>query len=135
MAAMNKGQFLVPAVIVVALVSVNNLAAQGSARWIQVELEDDSKTKIKVLILKDPDGCQVFFKNFGMTTVQFGFYIEGLQTEDAIPANGRIHLKPGNQSGAVIIRRDDSAHGPIRLRSVEAVVGEVDAPTTSSKTF
>lgn len=132
MTKLNVGRVLVPAGLVLSALSGSSLAAQGASAWLPVDLGSNAKADVRGLILPASGGYQVFFKNFGTTTVHFGFYVEGLQTLDAVSGNGRIHLKPGNVAGPLNIQPQPGARGAIRVLAVEAASGESEVPASPS---
>lgn len=133
---MQIGRALSPAGVILLIMASGALAAQGMPGWHPVEFGRALPVSVSVRILAAGDGYQVFFKNTGTTAVHFGFYVEGIQEQDDVPANGRIHLKPGNQSGALAVQIRRPVQGALRVRAVQAAVGGADAvsPDVSEET-
>lgn len=123
---MHAGCFLAPVGVSLLATSSGALVAQGASVWLPVEVGHGVSADVRVRILDAGDGYQVFFRNVGTTTVHFGFYVEGVQTHDDVPTNGRIHLKPGNQSGALAVQVRRPVQGVLRVRAIQGVVGEPD---------
>lgn len=80
-----------------------SLHGQAPLGWIQLSTEQGMVTGVGAKILRITGGYQVFFKNFGTSPVRSGFYLNGVQTADATPGNGRVHLKPRNSVGLIEI--------------------------------
>lgn len=133
MAKLKVGRVLVPAGLVLSVLSGSDLAAHGAAGWLAVDLGHGAEADIRVMLLPASGGYQVFFKNFGTTTVHFSFYLQGVQTADAVPTNGRIHLKPGNPVGPLSLQPQPGAAGLIEVRAVDVAVGNADAPASSAE--
>lgn len=104
------------------------MIAQSASTWVPVNLRSVVPADLRVMITPASDGYRVSLQNFGTTTIHFGFYIEGLQTQDALPSNGRVHLKPRNSAGPWIIQSTGNSSGPIRVHVVEVAVGDPDTP-------
>lgn len=126
----NLQGLVVPSVIL--LLCLPGTAAPSPAGWESVDLGTEVQGDVRVLIQSGSGGYQVFFKNFGTTTVHFGFYIEGLQTSNSISANGRVHLKPGGLAGPLKIQPEPGAQGTIRVQIVECAVSGSTAATPSA---
>lgn len=123
---MRVGRALTPVGVILLVTSCGALAAQGTPGWLSVEFGRALSADVRVKILAAGDGYQVFFRNVGTTTVHFGFYVEGAQTQDDVPANGRIHLKSGNLTGALSIQVRRPVQGAIQVQAVQTVVGGAD---------
>ncbi len=132
---MHAGRALAPVGVILMATSSGLLVAQGAPGWLPVEFGRAVPADVRVRVLAAGDGCQVFFRNVGTTTVHFGFYVEEAQTQDDVPANGRIHLKPGNLSGALAVQIRRPVQGAIRVLAVQAVVGgpDVASPNASEE--
>ena len=133
MMKMHLSRVLVTVGFVLSVFSGSDLAAHGAAGWLPVDLGHSAEADIRVMLLPASGGYQVFFKNFGTTTVHFGFYVQGIQTADAVPTNGRIHLKPGNPVGPLSLQPQSGATGSIEVRAVDVAVGNADAPASSTE--
>ena len=129
--AMACVQALVPVGLVLA--SGSPMVAQ-SATWVPVKLDQGASGDLRAMVVPASGGYQVFFKNFGTTPIHFGFYLLGAQTEDAVPVNGRVHLKPGNPAGPWTIQASSAAQGQIRVQAVEVEVDGATATATESST-
>jgi hypothetical protein len=109
------------------------LEAQVPPGWVQVGTGKVSNALIGARILPASGGYQVYFKNFGTTPVHFGFYLQGAQPEDAVPGNGRIHLKPGNPVGPILIAPQAGGTGALIVHAVDIVCGNQDVPTSAAE--
>ncbi len=109
------------------------LEAQVPPGWAHVDTGKASIALIGARILPVSGGCQVYFKNFGTTPVHFGFYLQGAQAEDAVPGNGRIHLKPGNPIGPLVIALQAGGAGALIVRAVDVVSGNQDVPASAAE--
>lgn len=125
---------LVPA-LVLAVGSSVPLQAQVPIGWTQVDLGVNRPAVVGVKIVTVGDGYQVYFKNFGTVPVHFGFYLEEAQTQDDISTNGRIHLRPGNLTGALSVPVRRPVQGIIRVRAAQAAAGgpDVASPETAEE--
>ena len=123
---------ITPVGVLLLAMSSGALVAQGAPGWLPVEVGRGVSADVRVRILDAGDGYQIFFRNVGTTTVHFGFYVEGVQTHDDVPTNGRIHLKPRNQSGALAVQVRRPVQGVLRVRAVQAVVGGPDVASTDA---
>lgn len=123
---MHAGRALTPVGVLLLATFSGALVAQGAPGWLPVEFGPAVSSDVRVRILDAGDGYQVFFRNLGTNTVHFGFYVEGLQTQDDVPTNGRIHLKPGNLSGTLAVQVRRPVQGVLRVRAVQAVAGGPD---------
>lgn len=123
---MQVARALIPMGSILVFISGGALVAQGTPGWRPVHLGREVAAALCVRILDTGDSFQVFFRNVGTTTVHFGFYMEGIQTQDDVSANGRVHLKPGNLSGALAVKVHRPIEGVQRVRAVQVVVGEPD---------
>jgi len=132
---MHVGRVLAPVGVILMTTSSGALVAQGAPGWLPVEFGRALPADVRVKITATGDGYQVFFRNLGTTTVHFGFYVEGAQTQDDVPANGRIHLKLGNLTGALAIQVRRPVQGVIRVQAVQTVVGgpDVASPDASEE--
>lgn len=102
------------------------LEAQVPPGWVQVDTGKTTAALIGAKILPATGGYQVYFKNFGTTPVHFGFYLQGAQTEDAVPTNGRVHLKARNPVGPINLPSLAGTTAPLELRVVALSVGNED---------
>ncbi len=132
---MHAGRVLAPVGVLLLATFSGALVAQGAPGWLPVEVGRTVPADVRIRILEVGGGYQVFFRNLGTTTIHFGFYVEGVQTHDDVPTNGRIHLKPGNQSGALAVQVRRPVQGVLRVRAVQVVVGgqDVASPDASEE--
>ena len=100
---------------------------QGGAPWIPVDPGPAIHADLRGMILQDANGYQVYFKNFGKSTIHFGFHLGGSQTSESVSVNRRIHLKPGNLVGPLSLKPELNAKGAIKLHTVEVVEGDNDS--------
>jgi len=107
--------------------------AYGASPWVPIELGPGHSGDVRVLMQRDGGGYQVFFKNFGASSVHFSFYIGGVQTSESTSANGRVHLKHGNTAGPLIVHPQAEAGGSIQVHAIEVVLGESDSITHASE--
>lgn len=126
--------YSIPAVLLVASGALGvSLEAQLPPGWAQVDTGKASTAVIGARILPASGGYQIYFKNFGTAPVHFGFYLQGAQPEDAVPGNGRIHLKPGNPIGPLVIAPQAGGAGALNVRAVDVVCGNQDVPTAAAE--
>lgn len=112
--------------------SIAGSFAQAAEVWTPVPLGSDRTGDVRVHITSTPEGYEIVFKNFGTTIVHFGFYLEGAQTAEATSSNGRIHLKPRNLVGPLIVRPEPGTQGKIQVQIVAPNVGDSDTSTSST---
>lgn len=128
---MTMKHLLAPAGLVFAC-SLVTPVAHASAPWIPVALPAEVNGDVRMSISRVPGGHQVHFKNFGPSPVHFSFYIEGLQTQDDVPLNGRVHIKNGNVAGPFMIQSSRVGQGSIRVHVLDMAVDDADASGASA---
>lgn len=106
---------------------LGGLIVQAQTAWVPVDPGPKVNADLRAAILQNGNGYQVYFKNFGTTTIHFGFYLEGSQTTNSVSVNRRIHMKPGNVVGPLSIKPEAGGKGATKLHAVEVVEGAVDA--------
>ena len=107
--------------------AMGGLTMQGGAPWVAVDPGPAVHADLRGVTLLDASGYQIYFKNFGKSTLHFGFYLEGIQTANSVSTNRRIHLKPGNLVGPLSLKPEPGVKGTIRLRAVALVEGDKDS--------
>ena len=107
--------------------AMGGLTMHGGAPWVAVDTGLAVHADLRGVILLDASGYQVYLKNFGKSTLHFGFYLEGTQTANSVITNRRIHLKPGNLVGPLRLKSEPGVKGTIRLRAVALVEGDKDS--------
>lgn len=130
----SDAHLLVPALILLAGGLAIPLKAQGATGWMPVHFGHGKHAHIRALLVQGQDGYQLFFKDTGTQTVHFNFFVQGIQTVEAVSTNGRIHLKPSNLIGPLFIHAQQGATGGIKIQASEVSFGDTDVPNASDAT-
>jgi len=123
----------IPVIVrIVALTGVAMLGAECSLRgqvplgWAPLCTTQGVVPRVGAKVIPVSGGYQVFFKNFSASPVHFDFYLSGAQTIDAVPGNGRVHLKPGNPVGPIEVVVQPGSSGAPKLEALNASIGNED---------